>query len=244
LLIVDSQMPQMDGFTLVEQLRLEPGFASTSVMMLTSGGKRGDAQRCHKIGIAAYLAKPVAEADLLEAVLRVLGSGCEKDVPRPLVTNHTIREARKPLRILVAEDNAVNSRLAVTLLKKQGHNPLPVSNGREALAALEQERFDLVLMDVQMPEMDGLVTTRAIRTRESGTATHVPIIAMTAHAMDSDRDRCLAAGMDGYLSKPISPKQLLEGIEKVCLDGPALVGPIGLLPVPSADGCLSATELA
>ena len=163
-------------------------------VMLTSGGQRGDGQRCKELGIAAYLIKPVLQSDLLEALLRVLGPRTD-DAPVPqLVTRHTLREARTPLRVLLAEDNVVNQRLAVRLLEKEGHSVVVAGDGSKALQALERQQFDLILMDVQMPIMDGMETTAAIRKREQGNGTHIPIVAMTAHAMAGDRQRFLVPG--------------------------------------------------
>jgi two-component system, sensor histidine kinase and response regulator len=133
----------------------------------------------------------------------------------PLITRHSLRESQQNLRVLVVEDNPVNQHLAVRLIEKQGHSADAVPSGLAALAALEKEPFDLVLMDVQMPEMDGFETSRAIRRREEQTGAHVPIIAMTAHAMQGDRERCLAAGMDAYVSKPVSVKELFAAVESV-----------------------------
>ena len=217
LLVVDCHMPDMDGFMLVERLGKMPEMQGLVTVMLTSGGQRGDAQRCKELGIAAYLIKPVLQSDLLEALLRVLGPRTE-DAPVPqLVTRHTLREARTPLRVLLAEDNVVNQRLAVRLLEKEGHSVVVAGDGSKALQALERQQFDLILMDVQMPIMDGMETTAAIRKQEQGNGTHIPIVAMTAHAMAGDRQRFLAMGMDGYLSKPIHSRDLYDAIENIFL---------------------------
>ncbi len=217
LLVVDCHMPDMDGFMLVERLGKMPEMQGLVTVMLTSGGQRGDAQRCKELGIAAYLIKPVLQSDLLEALLRVLGPRTE-DAPEPqLVTRHTLREARTPLRVLLAEDNVVNQRLAVRLLEKEGHSVVVAGDGSKALQALERQQFDLILMDVQMPIMDGMETTAAIRKQEQGNGRHIPIVAMTAHAMAGDRQRFLAMGMDGYLSKPIHSRDLYDAIENIFL---------------------------
>lgn len=215
LMIVDCHMPEMDGFMLVDEIRKSPELAGLTIIMLTSGGQRGDGQRCRELGIAAYLIKPVQQADLLEALLRVLGSRPDAAKPATLVTRHTLRERRMPLRVLLAEDNVVNQRLAVRLLEKQGHRVVLVGDGVKVLEALERDRFDVVLMDVQMPVMDGVEATAAIREQERTTGQHVPIVAMTAHAMAGDRQRFLESGMDGYVSKPIHSQELLEAIETV-----------------------------
>jgi signal transduction histidine kinase/DNA-binding response OmpR family regulator/HPt (histidine-containing phosphotransfer) domain-containing protein len=216
LVLTDAQMPEMDGFTLVERIREDPALAAATIMMLTSSGQRGDAARCRALGVAAYLTKPIGQADLLEALLRVLGSRSQAvDRPR-LVTRHSLRESRRPLRILLAEDNPVNRQLALRLLEKRGHTVVAVHNGQEAVALLDNPAagpFDAVLMDVQMPEMDGFQATALIREKEKATGRHMPIVAMTAHAMKGDRERCLAAGMDGYIAKPIHPNELFDTID-------------------------------
>jgi CheY-like chemotaxis protein/nitrogen-specific signal transduction histidine kinase len=213
LILTDMHMPKMDGFTLVEHIRHNPELATSTIMMLTSAGHRGDAARCLELGVAAYLLKPIRQSELREAIARILGAR-EQEGAIPLITRFSLHDARDPsafLRVPLAEDNAVNQRLAVRLLEKRGHRVAVAGNGREALEALEKEKFDLVFMDVQMPEMDGLEATATIREREKSSGLHQPIIALTAHAMKGDREKCLAAGMDGYLTKPIRPQDL-EGI--------------------------------
>ncbi len=221
LVLTDANMPEMDGFHFVEEIRQDPDLKSAIIIiMLTSGGQRGDAARCRELGVAAYLVKPVRASELRTAVAEALAgnSPTQQESPRTsLVTRHPLREARStpPLRILLTEDNPVNQLVALRLLEKRGHRVVVANNGREALAALENETFDLVLMDVQMPEMDGFETTNAIREKEKATKAHLPIIAMTAHAMKGDRERCLQAGMDAYISKPINGQELsrlLKGI--------------------------------
>jgi signal transduction histidine kinase/CheY-like chemotaxis protein len=217
LLLTDMHMPGMDGFTLIERIRQMSGQSTAVVMMLTSAGHQGDGARCQELGVAAYLLKPIRQVELREAIARALGAR-EQKAPMPLVTQYSLQEARDPatlLRILVAEDNAVNRLLATRLLEKRGHRVVTTANGREALAALDKEMYDLVLMDVQMPEMDGLEATAALREKERGKCgIHQTVIALTAHAITGDRERCLEAGMDGYLTKPIRPQELdalLEG---------------------------------
>jgi CheY-like chemotaxis protein len=183
-------------------------------MMLTSGGLRGDAARCKELGVQAYLTKPVRGAELLKAIQTVLGSADESDKEKSLITQHTLRENHAGLKILLAEDNAVNQKVAVRVLEKRGHKVVVAGNGKAAVEATAMEEFDLVLMDVQMPEMDGLEATAAIRVREQTTGRHIPIIAMTAHAMVGDKEDCLAAGMDSYLSKPLQFKELFAVIER------------------------------
>jgi PAS domain S-box-containing protein len=213
--LTDAHMPMMDGFRLTEEIRREPQLAGTLVTMVTSGGQVGDAARCRELGISAYLTKPVRQADLLEAIVRVLGSKARAEDTASLVTRHSLRENRRGLQILVVEDNIVNQRLAEHLLRNRGHAATIANNGREALEVLDHQRFDLALVDVQMPEMDGLQLTAAIRNKEKGTGAHLPIIAMTAYAMKGDRERCLEAGMDNYVAKPINSKQLFEMIDGV-----------------------------
>jgi two-component system, sensor histidine kinase and response regulator len=213
LVLTDAQMPGMDGFKLADLIRQNSQTSGTPIVMLASGGQPGDAARCRESGIAAYLAKPVRQAELREAISQVLSPESRQN-KTTLVTRHSLREGKAAaLRILLAEDNIVNQTLAKRLLEKYGHTVVVTGSGREALAAVEQQSFDLVLMDVHMPDMDGLEATSAIREKERVTRTHLPIIAMTACAMKGDRDRCLQAGMDGYVSKPIHAQELLEAIE-------------------------------
>ena len=184
-------------------------------MMLSSAGQRGDAMRCRELGIAAYLTKPIRKQELLDAILTALGTHTTSDTQRTLVTRHSLRESRGHLRVLLAEDNAVNQLVALRLLEKHGHVVTVAANGRKALEALEKETYDIVLMDIQMPEMDGWEATRAIRETEKASGEHIPIVAMTAHAMKGDKERCFAAGMDYYLTKPIRTKDLLATLEKI-----------------------------
>jgi two-component system sensor histidine kinase/response regulator len=218
LVLTDMHMPKMDGFGLIEQIRQRPELSAAVIMMLTSAGHRGDAARCQELGVAAYLLKPIRQSELREAIARVLGAG-EQKTAIPLITRYSLGDAPDPmavLRVLVAEDNAVNQRLASRLLEKRGHRVTVTANGREAVETLANQTFDLVLMDVQMPEMDGFEATAVIREREKHSGAHVPIIALTAHAMKGDKDRCLAAGMDGYLAKPIRSQEL-DDILETCL---------------------------
>ena len=221
LVLSDAHMPGVDGFALAEQIKRDANLTDATIMMLTSGGQRGDAARCRKLGVAAYLTKPIRQSQLKEAVCGVLASKHLKSGTPSLLTRHSLREAcpgrqrRRALRVLLAEDNIVNQQLAVRLLDKRGIKSFVVGDGREAVVALESQRFDLVLMDVQMPEMDGFEATAAIRAKEAQTGAHLPIIAMTAHAMKGDREQCLAAGMDAYVAKPIRPEELFKTIDAV-----------------------------
>jgi signal transduction histidine kinase/CheY-like chemotaxis protein len=210
LVLTDMHMPNMDGFDLVERIRQRPELSTATIMMLTSAGHRGDAERCKELGVAAYLLKPIRQSELREAIARVLGARIQSGAI-PLVTRYSLSDERNPaqvLNILVTEDNVVNQRLATRLLEKRGHRVTIACNGRKAVEALEAGSFDLVFMDVQMPEMDGLEATATVRKKEVATGRHQPIIALTAHAMKRDQEKCIAAGMDGYLTKPIRPQDL------------------------------------
>jgi len=217
LVLADVHMPEADGFSLAEAIRNEVGIAHASVVMLTSGGQPGDAARCRELGVAAYLTKPIRSKDLRSAMVLALShDSTERDRPA-LVTRHSLRETRHTGRILLVEDNRVNRLVASRLLERRGYTVVQVTNGREALAILNDGTtvgFGCVLMDVQMPEMDGFECTAIIRESEQRTHEHLPIIAMTAHAMKGDEARCRAAGMDGYLSKPIQPEEFFDVIER------------------------------
>ncbi len=199
--LTDVHMPGMDGFQLAENIKANSEFEGTLILMLTSGDGPGDVERCRKVGGSAHLIKPIKQSELFDAIVASLGTA-EAVRPAPQVPSPVARTTR-PLRILLAEDSTTNQRLAVGLLAKLGHTTTVANNGQEAVAALEREPFDLVLMDVQMPEMDGYQATAVMRAREAGKHKHTPIVAMTAHAMKGDREECLAAGMDGYIAKPI-----------------------------------------
>jgi two-component system, sensor histidine kinase and response regulator len=216
LVLVDYMMPGMDGFELSERIKQNPELSRTQIVMLTSAGQPGDGAKCLKLGIVGYLRKPVKQSDLLYTVSSALSAEAPAKKGPFLTTRHTIRESKRKLRILLAEDHPVNQKFAAKLLQKMGHFVALAGTGREALAVLETENFDLILMDVQMPEMDGFEATHLIRKQEETTGKHVPIIAMTARAMKGDRDRCLEAGMDGYISKPMSPNELFDTIEHFC----------------------------
>jgi CheY-like chemotaxis protein len=212
-------MPGMDGEALGRAVKGTPSLHGTILIMITSRGLRGDANRVKTIGFSAYLTKPVRRSHFLECLGTVLGKESDQILPdqKPLfVTRYTISEARKrKVRILIAEDNIINQKLALRLIEKFGYHADAVANGREALQALESIPYDLVLMDVQMPEMDGIEATRIIRDLQSRVLNHrIPIIAMTAYAMTGDRELCLKAGMNDYVSKPIHPQKLLETVEK------------------------------
>ena len=210
LILTDVHMPNIDGFGLVERIRKSSQPAMATIMMLTSAGHRGDAARCRELGVAAYILKPIRQSELWEGIGRALGAKNQEGAI-PLITRFSLQDAPDPsafLNILLAEDNAVNQLLATRLLEKRGHRVIVAANGREALVALEEGAFDLVFMDVQMPEMDGLEAVAAIRKKEQLSGKHQVVIALTAHAMKGDEQRCLAAGMDGYLTKPIRLQEL------------------------------------
>jgi len=217
LVLTDFHLDDAEGFTLAQAIKANPATAGATIVMLTSAGRPGDAARCRDAGIAAYLPKPIKRSELRDAILVALGPRSGERDRQALVTRHSLREARRSGRILLVEDNGVNQLVARRLLEKRGHTVVVANNGREALAILDQTGsagFGCVLMDVQMPEMDGLECTSIIRRREQATGAHLPIIAMTAHAMKADRARCLEAGMDAYLSKPIRPDELFEMVER------------------------------
>ena len=211
LVLLDANMPDLDGFQVAERMAARPELAGATVMMLTSTGEYGDATRCRELGIAVYLTKPVAADALLTAIGQAMGRA--PGPPRP-ASRHAIGAAGTPLRVLVAEDNIVNQRVATGLLSARGHAVTVVADGREAVDAWKQQPFDAILMDVQMPGMSGTEAAKAIRLLERRTGGHVRIVAMTAHAMEGDRERFLASGMDGYVSKPVDPAALFAEIER------------------------------
>jgi two-component system sensor histidine kinase/response regulator len=215
LMILDRHMPEQDGFMLVEQIQQTPQLAGPVTVMLTSGGHRGDSARCAELGIAAYLIKPVFQSDLLDALVKVLGSRGQASENPSLPGGQTLGDGRQALRVLLAEDNRVNQRLALRLLEKRGHLVVLAEDGAQAVEELQKQKFDLVLMDVQMPVMDGVEATAEVRKKERITGGHIPIIAMTAHAMEGDRERFLDSGMDGYVSKPVHSRELFEAIDSL-----------------------------
>jgi signal transduction histidine kinase/CheY-like chemotaxis protein len=219
LAIIDGHMPAMDGFELAQRIKTDPQLSSAVIMMLSSAEQSGEAARSRRLGIVAYLLKPIHKSELLSAILAALGQGSADSTP-DLVTRHRLRDTPRKLRILVAEDNPVNQRVVLRMLEKMGHVPMIAANGQDALSVLAIDSFDLVFMDVQMPEMDGLTATRHIREREKQTGLHLPIIAMTAHAMKGDQELCLEAGMDGYIAKPVSSKRIEETIARLLISKP------------------------
>jgi signal transduction histidine kinase/CheY-like chemotaxis protein/HPt (histidine-containing phosphotransfer) domain-containing protein len=216
LIIVDRNMPGMDGFAVVENIRRQPQFAGATIMMLSSAGKQEDIRRCKELGVAAYLTKPVQQSALLDAIVTAM-EGTSRAIPVYSLpeTLPTGQPVSTRLRILLADDNTVNQKLARRILEKQNHVVETALTGKAVLSALETQTFDVILMDVQMPEMDGFEATAAIREKEKQTGRRVPIIALTAHAMKGDKERCLTAGMDGYLAKPIQSQELIAAIEQL-----------------------------
>jgi PAS domain S-box-containing protein len=210
--LLDGHMPEMDGFEVAARVKKDPHLRHATVILLTSAGKREDLSRAKTLGAAAALTKPVKQSELWDAIVTALHVPVHAKTA-PSALRERALGATRALQILVAEDNPVNQQLALHLLERRGHSATVAENGREALAAIEKHNFDLVLMDVQMPEMGGLEATRAIREKEKSTGEHLPIVAMTAHAMQGDRERCLEAGMDGYLAKPLDPKIFLQTVE-------------------------------
>jgi signal transduction histidine kinase/CheY-like chemotaxis protein len=217
LVLLDCMMPEMDGFTLAERIRRDMELGNPAIIMISSAAHAGDAERCRKMGIARYMIKPVVQSELLEAVSEVLHPVEGLDVQRDHPAEDKVAAEGCTLRILLAEDGLVNQRVAVGLLKKKGHHVVVAANGQEAVETLSKEQFDLVLMDLQMPVMDGYEATSVIRERERQSGSHMPVIAMTAAAMKGDREKCLAVGMDDYISKPIQPDHLFEMLEKYSL---------------------------
>jgi signal transduction histidine kinase/CheY-like chemotaxis protein len=219
LVLLDANMPEMDGFEVARRIRDDAQLAGATIMMLSSSGQYDESNKCRDVGIATHLTKPVDQRELLGAIGRVLS---REPGPRAMLPS-TLMPAGQPVRrlhVLLVEDNAVNQRLAASLLERRGHRVTIAVNGVEAIAANRRQSFDVVLMDVQMPEMGGFEATAAIRDLERATGAHVPIIAMTAHAMKGDRERCLSSGMDDYLTKPLDPRQLCVVVEQIASGAP------------------------
>jgi CheY-like chemotaxis protein len=227
LVLLNAQMPEMDGYTLAKRIKQNPRLKEVTILMLSSTDQ-GDIEVCSRqIGETIYLRNPITRAELWEVLITALGRPeIEEAQEAQMVRCHKLydltqsleRTPKRRLRILLAEDNIVNQRLVVRLLEKHGHTTIVVNTGREVLAALDQQSVDLVLMDVQMPDMDGLEATAIIREQERQRGGHLPIIALTAHAMKGDQERCLAAGMDDYISKPINVQTLSTAISRALND--------------------------
>jgi CheY-like chemotaxis protein len=214
LVLLDVHMPDMDGFAVAKQIRNSYRQRGTKVILLTSASRPSDVARCRELGISDHLSKPIKQSELFDAIVTAMA---ERSGRRDRYESRSafIQASERSLRVLLAEDNPVNQTLAMRILEKLGHKVQVVNNGKEARGRAHVEEFDVILMDVQMPEMDGLEATRAIRDAEEGTGKHVPIVAMTAHAMKGDREKCLSAGMDGYLSKPIRIDELKQAMSEI-----------------------------
>jgi PAS domain S-box-containing protein len=212
LALLDGMMPQMDGFILAEKIKQDPNLIQAKLIILSSAGRLESKARCRQLGIDYCLMKPVKQSELLDAIVTVLSVATADEISQKAIIGES-PDSVISLRILLAEDGLVNQKVAVNLLEQRGHKVTVANNGQEAIAALANESFDVVLMDVQMPAMDGLEATGIIREKEKEFGAHIPIIAMTAHAMKGDRERCLEAGMDGYIAKPIRAKDLYETVE-------------------------------
>jgi signal transduction histidine kinase/DNA-binding response OmpR family regulator/HPt (histidine-containing phosphotransfer) domain-containing protein len=210
LILLDAMMPIMDGFMVAKMIREDHRIEPVTIMMLSSADRPGDFERCHSLGINLYVRKPVKHSELWHAIQSALG----RFGARPgAILPPALSSPQQKLKILLAEDNPVNQHMAVVLLEERGHTLKVANNGQEVLDLLTKEPFDLILMDVQMPVMDGFQATEAIRKQEGGTQQHIRIVAMTAHALKGDRERCLAAGMDGYIAKPVKEDILLATVE-------------------------------
>jgi two-component system, sensor histidine kinase and response regulator len=238
--LLDGHMPDMDGFAVAELISEDRRYAGTKLVMLTSAGQPEDVARCRKLGISAYLTKPIKQSELFDVIVSAIGQPVNERASTPKRRKRS-RPALRKLQVLVAEDNQVNQLVATRIFEKLGHQVTVVNNGREALAAVHAGKFDLIAMDVQMPEMDGLDATRAIRAVERAAGTHIPIIAMTAHAMKGDRERCLAAGMDGYTSKPIRIRDLEQAIAQ--LISPINSASVSVPEAEQADGVIDHAAL-
>jgi CheY-like chemotaxis protein len=211
LVMLDVQLADAGRFELAAAIRADADLSDTRVVVLTSAGQRGDGERCRQLGIQAYLTRPLTRADLIEAVRAVLSGVPAAGLP-DVITRHSIAESRHALRILLAEDNPVNQQVATAMLVRRGHQVDVVDNGRAAVEAIQARAYDVVLMDIQMPEMDGFAATQRMRALSQGQA--LPIIALTAHALSGERERCLAHGMSGYLAKPFKAHDLFSAVEE------------------------------
>ncbi|HMC63474.1 MAG TPA: response regulator, partial [Gemmataceae bacterium] len=221
LVLVDGHNLDVDSFLLAQQFHRRQELVGATIMMLLPRSRSAATTLCREVGIAATVTKPIKQSDLLDAIVRALRISFQDNRWRAGGSVTGLFLPGRPLRVLLVEDNDVNQKLAIRILKKQGHTVVPAVHGKEALSLLDHQAFDLVLMDLQMPEMDGIEATTQIRAREEGTGRHIPIIALTAHAMHGDRERCLAAGMDGYISKPVRPDEIAKAIEAVLGSGAA-----------------------
>ncbi len=214
LVLLDMMMPEMDGLMLAEEIQKDARFSGIPLIMLSSSSAQESGDRYEAVGIVSQLPKPVKQADLLEQLLQIVGERKDEELVRQEIAPRAARSAH----ILLAEDGIINQKVAVGLLQAQGHVVTIAVNGLQAVAAFETETFDLILMDVEMPEMDGLEATAAIREKERGSERHIPIVAMTAHAIKGDQERFLKAGMDAHVAKPVEPKRLYQVIDQLTLE--------------------------
>ncbi len=228
LILLDANLPGHDSFLILDYIKNNPDIAKSTVVMMSSANSRVEATPWMKLGIPAYLNKPIKPSELRKVLLEVLGIAPQPQELPPPESRQAAPAARQTYRILIAEDNLVNQRVAIYMLEKQGHHVTGVMNGEEALGALEKGNFELILMDIQMPRMDGFQATQLIRQKEKKSGDHIPIIAMTAHAMKGDRERCLKMGMDDYISKPLNANQLTETIARVMNQDPSSPSSNGL----------------
>jgi CheY-like chemotaxis protein len=221
LLLVDVRMPEMDGFQLVEQLRQIPACADSKVIMISAAGQSVGAQQQRSLGISRQLAKPTEREELYEAIREILGQRSLRASATTRISAPAVTQAARSLRVLLAEDNKVNQLVAQRLLERAGHHVELAENGLEAIAWFQKGNFDIILMDVQMPEMDGFEATNSIRQieQESGLTSHTPIVALTAHAVLGYEDRCLAAGMNDFVTKPIQSQLLFDMMERLTAKG-------------------------
>jgi CheY-like chemotaxis protein len=214
LVVLDAMMPEMDGFEVARRIKNTLTGEPPIVMMLSSWSGNGDSASCRSLGITRYLTKPVGRGELRDVILRALGHEMKQSSTAPAAIRNETAADQRVLSILVAEDNVVNQKVLSHLLRKAGHSVEVTQDGREALAAHGERSFDLIMMDIQMPNMDGWEATRLIRKKERGTGDHIPIIALTAHALKGDRELCIDAGMDGYVTKPVSRALLFQAIDE------------------------------
>jgi signal transduction histidine kinase/CheY-like chemotaxis protein len=212
LALLDAHMPETNGFELAERIKRKRRLARTALILLTSAGNHGDVARCRKLGIATYLTKPLKQSDLLDAIVKTIALS-QKRIRPVRRAEQLSRRSLPGYRLLVADDNPVNRKITLQLLEGRGHTVVAVENGREALSAFTQGSFDLALLDLEMPEMNGYETAAALRERERVAGGHIPLIALTAHALEGERQECLAAGMDGYVSKPVRAAELFKAVE-------------------------------
>jgi CheY-like chemotaxis protein len=212
IILFDPYLPGTDSFMLLDYIKQIPDLTKTMIVMVGSRGNRGDADPWLKLGVSSFLAKPIKISDLAEGINTTLGTPKKAEAQPEAPKEKHAEKSQECYRVLIVEDNMVNRKVAHFMLEKKGHEVTGVENGKEAITALENSIFDLILMDVQMPVMDGLEATAAIRKKEESTDDHIPIIAMTAHAMKGDRERCLEAGMDDYTTKPLNPEEVFHKI--------------------------------